>query len=74
MFEKLKNLKFSNFSLSYIERVITHYQTLQTWIGLNVTRYNSLIALPRALPHALPYILYEIYLVSGCLPRLTVVF
>ena len=30
---------FSNLSFSYIERVTSHYQTLRTWIGLNVTRY-----------------------------------
>ena len=34
------------------ERVTTHYQTLQTWIGHGATRYHNF----NALPHALPYI------------------
>ena len=38
------------------ERVTTHYQTLQTWTGHNVTRYHNFNALSHALPHALPYI------------------
>ena len=38
------------------EHVTTHYQTLQTWIGHDATRYHNLNALPHALPHALPYI------------------
>ena len=33
------------------ERVTTHYQTLQTRIGHNATRYHNF----NALPHALPY-------------------
>ena len=37
------------------ERVTTHYQTLQTRIGYNATRYHNFNALPHALPHALPY-------------------
>ena len=32
------------------ERVTTHYQTLQTWIGHDATRYHNV------LPHALSYI------------------
>ena len=34
------------------ERVTTHDQTLQTWIGHNLMGYSNL----NALPHALPYI------------------
>ena len=34
------------------KRVTTHFQTLQTWIDHNPTRYHNL----NALPHALPYI------------------
>ena len=34
------------------EHVITHYQTLQTRIGHDATRYHKF----NALPHALPYI------------------
>ena len=34
------------------ERVTTHYQTLQTWIGHDVTRHHNF----NALTHALPYI------------------
>ena len=37
------------------ERVTTHYQILQTWIGDNATLYHNFIALPHASPHALPY-------------------
>ena len=39
------------------------FQTLQTWIGHNATRYHNLNTLPYALPHALPYILSDIYLI-----------
>ena len=35
-----------------LERVITHYQTLQIRIGYNATRYHHF----KMLPHALPYI------------------
>ena len=38
------------------DHVTTHYPTLQTRIGHNVTRYHNFNALPHALPHALPYI------------------
>ena len=38
------------------ESVTTHYQTLQTWIGHNATRYHDLNALRHALPHTLPCI------------------
>ena len=41
--------------LIMFERVTTHYQTLQTWIGHDATRYHNLNALPQALPHVLPY-------------------
>ena len=34
------------------EPVTTHYQTLQTWIRHNATRYHNF----KALPHTLPYI------------------
>ena len=34
------------------ERVITHYQTLRTWINHNAMRYHNL----NVLPHVLPYI------------------
>ena len=37
------------------ERVSTHYQTLQTWIGHNATRYHNL----NALLHALLYIISQ---------------
>ena len=45
-------LSFSNVNFSYVERVATHYKTLQTWIGHNATHYHNF----NALPHALPYI------------------
>ena len=38
------------------EHVTSHYQTLQTWIGHDATRYHNFNALPHVLPHALPYI------------------
>ena len=38
------------------EHVTTHYQTLQTWIDHDATRYHNFNAIPHALPHALPYI------------------
>ena len=38
------------------EYVITPYQTLQTWIDRNATRYHKFNALPHALPRALSYI------------------
>ena len=43
------------------------FQTLQTWIGHNATRYHNL----NVLPHALPYIFSEIFLVWGYLQRVT---
>ena len=64
-------ISFSNLNFSHIECGTTHYQTLQTWAGLNVTRYHSLNALPHALPHALPYIFSEIFLILGYLHRVT---
>ena len=42
--------------LIIFKRVTKHYQTLQTWISHNATRYHNFNALPHALPHALPYI------------------
>ena len=36
------------------ERVSTHCQTLQTWVGHNAARYHNLNTLSHALPHALP--------------------
>ena len=38
------------------EPITTHYQTLQTWISYNATRYHKFNTLPHALPHMLPYI------------------
>ena len=37
-----------------LERFTRQYQTLQTWIGHNATRYYNFNALLSALPHALP--------------------
>ena len=58
---------FINLNYGLAERVTTHYQTLKTWIGLNVTRYHNL----SALPHALPYIFSDICLVLGYWLRVT---
>ena len=46
------------------------FQTLQTWIGHNVTRYHNL----NKLPHALPCIFSEICLILGYLQRVSVIF
>ena len=40
----------------FFERVITYYQTLQTWIGYDATHYLNF----NALPHALPYIFFSL--------------
>ena len=50
---------------------MTNFQTPQTWLGHNATRYHDLNALPHALPYALPYILSEICLILGYLQRIT---
>ena len=50
---------------------MTNFQTPQTWLGHNVTRYYDLNALPHALPYALPYICSEICLILGYLQRVT---
>ena len=49
------------------ERVTTHYWTLQTWIGYNVTHYHNF----SALPHALPYNFSQSSIVWGYLQRIT---
>ena len=36
------------------ERVTTHYQTLQTWIGHDATRYRNFNVLRDALPYIFP--------------------
>ena len=64
-------ISFSNLNFSHIELVTTHYQTLQTWVGLNATRYHSLNALPHAFPHTSLYTFSEICLVLGYLQRVT---
>ena len=50
---------------------MTNFQTLQTWLGHNATRYHDLNALPHALLYALPYILSEICLILGYLQCVT---
>ena len=47
------------------------FQTLKTWIGHNATCYHNLNALSHPLPHMLPYIFSEIFLVLGYLQRVT---
>ena len=64
-------ISFSNLNLVIFELFTTHYQTLQTRIGLNVTRYHSLIMLLHALQHTLPYIFSEICVVLGNWKRVT---
>ena len=49
--------------LIIFEKLATHYQTLETWIGHNATRYPIL--------DALPYIFSEIFLVLGNLQQVT---
>ena len=46
---------------------MTNFQTPQTWLGHNATRYHDL----NALPYALPYIFSEICLILGYLQRVT---
>ena len=58
-------ISFSKCNLRHFERVTTHYQTLQTWIGFSVMSYHNL----NALPHAWRYIFSEISLVLGYLQR-----
>ena len=53
--------------LIIFEKHATHYQTLETWIGHNATRYP----IWNVLPHALPYIFSGIFLVLGNLQRVT---
>ena len=70
----LVNILFSlsKHILIIFEKHVTHYQTLETWIGHNATCYHILKALPHVLPpHALPYIFSEIFLVLGNLQRVT---
>ena len=55
-------------------KVIAIFQTLQTWIGHNATRYHNLNALPHVLPYPLPYSLSEICQVLGYLQRVTIIF
>ena len=43
-----------------LHKDIATFQTLQTWICHNATRYHNLKALPVVLMHALPYIFSEI--------------
>ena len=62
-------MSFSKRNFSHFERITIHYQTLQIWIGLNVTHYHNLNALPHALSHAFLYIFSEICLVLGYLQR-----
>ena len=52
------------------ENVTTHYQTLHTWVGHNVTRYHNF----NALPHALPYIFSQFSMVWGYLQLVTIKF
>ena len=60
-------ISFSNLNFIHVERVTTHYHTLQTWIGHNAIRYHNL----NSLPHALPYVLSDICLVLDYLQRVT---
>ena len=50
--ENTKTCMFIHYNKSHSNYVTTHYQTLQTRIGHDVTRYHNF----NALPHALPYI------------------
>ena len=53
------------------EHDTTHYQTLQTSISHDATRYHNFNALPHALPHVLPYIFSKFRMVWGYLQRVT---
>ena len=49
------------------EPATTHYQTLQTWIRHNTTRYHNF----NALPHTLPYIFSQFSMVWDDLQQVT---
>ena len=50
-----------------LERVITRYQTLQTWRGHKAKRYHNF----NALPHSLPYFFSQFNIVWGYLQQVT---
>ena len=54
-------LSFSNLNFGYVERVTTHYKTLQTWIGHNAMHYHNF----NVLPHTIPYIVTQFSMVLG---------
>ena len=53
------------------ERFTTHYQTPQTWINHNATRYHNFDALPHALRDALIYIFSQFSMVWDYLQQVT---
>ena len=61
------SITFGNLNFSQIERVTTHYQTLQTWIDHKATRYHNL----NALPYVLSYIFSQFSFVLGYLQHAT---
>ena len=46
------------------ERVTTHYQTLQTWIGHDATGYHNFNVLRHMSPDVLPYIFSQFNMAS----------
>ena len=50
------------------------FQTIQTWIDPNSTRYLYLNTLPQALPHALSYIFSNFSMVWGYLQCVIIIF
>ena len=54
-------------SFKRLPKDMANFYTLQTWKGHNTILYRDF----NALPHALPYIFYEIYLVLSYLQGFT---
>ena len=65
-------ISFSNLNFSYIEHVTTHYQTLQTRIGLYVTCYHSFSYHMRYRIFSLRFSWF--WTICNALPRVTIIF
>ena len=71
------SISFSKRNFSHFKGVTTHYQTLQKFLGLNVTRYHNLDVLLRAY-HMRYHIFYLgfswFWAICNALPRVTILF
>ena len=68
------SITVSNLNFSQIERVTTHYQTLQTWIDHKATRYHNLNACYHMCYHTFFLSLALFWAIYNTLPRVTVKF